>query len=60
MTVEHYTIPVRGGATVHLTVDITVHGPIMTQVGQRMAVDWMGNVALRRPRRAIGIEQASD
>lgn len=40
----HYTIEVRGGAPVHLTVDITVHGPIMTQAGQTMAVDWMGNV----------------
>ena len=29
---------------VHLIVDITVHGPIMTQAGQTMAVDWMGNV----------------
>ncbi len=42
MTVARSTIPVRGGATVHLSVDITVHGPIMTQVGQRMTVDWMG------------------
>ncbi len=40
----HYTIKVRGGAPVHLTVDITVHGPIMTQAGQTMAVDWMGNM----------------
>jgi penicillin amidase len=39
-----YTIDVRGGAPVQLTVDITVHGPIMTQAGQTMAVDWMGNV----------------
>ncbi|HTU74490.1 MAG TPA: penicillin acylase family protein [Trebonia sp.] len=44
MTVEHYTIPVRGAPARHLTVDITVHGPIMTQLGQTMAVDWMGNV----------------
>ena len=44
MTVEHYTIPVRGAASVHLAVDITGHGPIMTQDGQTMAVDWMGNV----------------
>ena len=44
MTVEHYTIAVRGAAPVHLAVDITVHGPIMTQVHQTMAVDWMGNV----------------
>jgi penicillin G amidase len=44
MTVERYTIPVRGAATVHLAVDVTVHGPIMTQAGQTMAVEWMGNV----------------
>ena len=44
MTVVHYSIPVRGAATVQLTVDITVHGLIMTQAGQTMAVDWMGNV----------------
>jgi penicillin G amidase len=40
----HYTIPVRGGSTIDLTVRITVHGPIMTQAGQTTAVDWMGNV----------------
>jgi penicillin amidase len=39
-----YTIAVRGGAPRHLTVDITVHGPIMTQVRQTTAVDWMGNI----------------
>jgi penicillin G amidase len=44
MQVVHYQIPVRGAATVHLTVDITVHGPIMTQAGQATSVDWMGNV----------------
>ena len=60
LTVEHYTIPVRGGATVHLAVDITVHGPIMTQVGQKMAVDWMGNVPSDDLGALIGINQASD
>ena len=60
MTVEHYTIPVRGGATVHLAVDITVHGPIMTQVGQKMAVDWMGNVPSDDLGALIGVNQASD
>ena len=40
----HYTIAVRGGAAVRLTVDLTVHGPIMTQAGQTTSVDWMGNV----------------
>jgi penicillin amidase len=43
LTVVHYSIPVRGAATRQLTVDITAHGPIMSQDGQTMAVDWMGN-----------------
>jgi penicillin G amidase len=40
----HYTIPVRGGKAAQLTVDITVHGPVMTQAGQTTSVDWMGNI----------------
>ncbi len=39
-----YTIAVRGAATQRLTVDLTVHGPVMTQAGQTTSVDWMGNV----------------
>jgi len=39
-----YTIPVRGGAPVPLTVDITVHGPVLTRAGQTTSVDWMGNI----------------
>ncbi len=44
MRQARYTIPVRGGSPVHLTVGITVHGPVMTQAGQTMSVDWMGNI----------------
>ena len=40
----HYTIAVRGAAAQRLTVDLTVHGPIMTRAGQTTSVDWMGNV----------------
>jgi penicillin amidase len=40
----HYAIPVRGSSPVALTVDLTVHGPVMTQAGQTTSVDWMGNV----------------
>jgi penicillin amidase len=40
----HYTIEVRGGAAVPLTVDLTVHGPVLTRAGQTTAVDWMGNI----------------
>ncbi len=39
-----YMIPVRGGATQDLAVDITVHGPVMTQSGQTVSVDWMGSI----------------
>ena len=39
-----YTIGVRGGTARHLTVDLTVHGPVMTHAGQTVSVDWMGNV----------------
>ncbi|MER7672493.1 penicillin acylase family protein [Kitasatospora sp. NPDC096128] len=39
----HYTIPVRGGSPVPLTVDLTVHGPVMNQAGQTTSVSWMGN-----------------
>ncbi len=42
MQVLHYTIPVRGAAPVPLTVDVTVHGPVLTQAGQTVSVDWMG------------------
>ncbi len=55
-----YTIPVRGGATVHLTVDITVHGPIMTQARQTMAVDWMGNVPSGDLGAILAVNQATD
>jgi penicillin amidase len=39
-----YSIPVRGGAPRKLIVDLTVHGPIMTQDGQTTSVDWMGDI----------------
>ena len=59
MQVVHYQIPVRGAATVNLTVDITVHGPIMTQAGQTTSVDWMGNVPSPDLAAINGIYQAS-
>ncbi|MBV9794275.1 MAG: penicillin acylase family protein [Actinobacteria bacterium] len=60
MTDVHYTIPVRGAATRQLTVHITVHGPIMTQAGQTMAVDWMGNVPSPDLAALIGINRAAN
>jgi penicillin G amidase len=40
-----YAIPVRGGATRQLTVDLTAHGPLLTgagTAGPAISVDWMG------------------
>lgn len=60
MAVSRYTIPVRGGAPVHLKVDITAHGPVLTQAGETMAVDWMGNVPSDDLTALIGINQAEN
>ena len=56
----HYTIPVRGGSAVHLTVNITVHGPVMTQAGQTTSVDWMGNIPSPDISVMIGVSHARD
>ena len=40
----HYDIPVKGASAVSYTVKTTVHGPILTQNGQSLAVDWMGAI----------------
>ena len=59
LTVVHYSIPVRGGATTQLTVDITAQGPIISQAGQVMAVDWMGNVPSGDVGALLGVNTAS-
>ena len=56
----HYTIAVRGAAAQQLTVDLTVHGPIMTQAGQTTSVDWMGNVPSPDLAVLLAINQAHD
>jgi penicillin amidase len=59
MTVVHYSIPVRGGSTRQLTVDITAQGPIISQAGQQMAVDWMGNAPSGDVAALLGVNVAS-
>lgn len=56
----HYAIPVRGGATRQLTVSLTVHGPVLTQAGQTVSVDWMGNVPSPDIAALLGISKASN
>lgn len=40
-----YQIAVRGGATRTLIVLTTVHGPVLTQAGATMTVDWTGSAS---------------
>ncbi|HEV3288161.1 MAG TPA: penicillin acylase family protein [Streptosporangiaceae bacterium] len=56
----HYTIDVRGGPAVPLTVDITVHGPVLTQAGQTTSVDWMGSIPSPDITALIGVTKAHD
>jgi penicillin amidase len=56
----HYLIPVRGGATLRLTVGATVHGPVMTQVGLTTSVEWMGNVPSPDLTAMLAISKAHD
>ncbi|MFF0458769.1 penicillin acylase family protein [Streptomyces mexicanus] len=39
----HYTVPVRNAAPVPVTVELTVHGPLLTKKGTTTAVEWTGN-----------------
>ncbi|MEU2874997.1 penicillin acylase family protein [Streptomyces sp. NPDC007070] len=39
----HYTVPVRGARPVPVTVELTVHGPLLTKKGTTTAVEWTGN-----------------
>ncbi len=57
---RHYTIDVRGGSPVHLTVSLTMHGPVMTQAGQTTSVDWMGNVPSPDIAVMLAVSKASD
>jgi penicillin amidase len=56
----HYMIGVRGGAAVPLTVDLTVHGPVLTKAGLTTAVDWMGNVPSPDLAVLLAIDKAAD
>ncbi|WP_371495133.1 penicillin acylase family protein [Kitasatospora sp. NBC_00374] len=59
---EHveYTIPVRGGDAVPLTVDLTVHGPVITRAGQTTSVHWMGNIPSPDLAALLSLSTASD
>jgi len=55
-----YDIPVRGGTTEHLTVKLSVHGPVITERGQTTSVWWAGNIPSQDLDVLMGINQAAD
>ena len=59
-TAVSYDIPVLGGATDHLTVKLSVHGPVITERGQTTSVWWAGNVPSQDLDVLLGIDQASN
>ncbi len=55
-----YDIPVLGGSTDHLTVKISVHGPVITERGQTTSVWWAGNLPSQDLDVLLGIDQAGN
>jgi penicillin amidase len=60
MRVVHYTIPVRGAAPRQIYVPLTVHGPVLTQAGQTVAVSWMGALGSPDVAAMLGLDRATD
>ena len=55
-----YAIPVKGGPTQHLTVKLSVHGPVISDRGQTVTVWWAGNIPSQDFRVLMGIDRASN
>jgi penicillin G amidase len=55
-----YDIPVLGGDTQHLTVKLSVHGPVITERGLTTSVWWAGNLPSKDLDVALHIGQASN
>lgn len=63
MGTASYSIPVKGGSSVHLDVKLTVHGSIWTDdrlPGRSIAVDWMGALPSPDIQAGLDLVQASD
>src|SRR5450759_2086646 len=55
-----YDIPVLDGSTEHLTVKLSVHGPVITERGQTTSVWWAGNIPSQDLDVLLGVDQASN
>ena len=55
-----YDIPVLGGSLVHLTVNMSVHGPVISERGQTTSVWWAGNLPSQDLGVLLRVGQATD
>jgi penicillin amidase len=55
-----YDIPVLGGATDHLAVKMSVHGPVITEREQTTSVWWAGNIPSQDLDVLLGVDQAGN
>jgi penicillin amidase len=60
MQALHYTIAVHGSSPRQLTVEETVHGPVLTQAGQTVSVDWTGALGSPDLADVLAIDAAGD
>jgi len=59
-TFANYDIPVAGGATQHLTVKYSVHGPVINERGLTTSVWWSGNIPSQDLGVLLKVDQAAD
>jgi len=55
-----YDIPVKGGPAQHVTVKLSVHGPVITERGQTTTVWWAGNIPSQDLDVLLGLDQAAN
>src|SRR6266581_3432572 len=59
-TTVSYDIPVLGSSPDHLTVKLSVHGPVISERGLTTSVWWAGNVPSQDFQVLLGIDQAGN
>jgi len=55
-----YDIPILGGAVEHITVKLSVHGPVISERGQTTSVWWAGNIPSQDLGVLLGIDRAAN
>jgi penicillin amidase len=55
-----YDIPIRGATADHLTVKLTIHGPVISDRGQTTSVWWAGNLPSQDLGVMLKVGQAAD